>query len=162
MSLRILFASLGSSLCSNFVCQVFVSWKMGQRVSNIYGILMRDVTSLKTEKWHARINYKSLTGGDVSEVRFVLGKIMLDSMVPGQSSHAGLTNVEKDELRSTNGLQKLRVPEPACLNKDNAKKVTVSREGSSVNGNRLSKKLDYDVKDEKAMVKTRSLLSSLF
>ncbi|CAA0821065.1 Polynucleotide adenylyltransferase family protein [Striga hermonthica] len=61
---------------------VFVSVNMGSKVKDIFKILSKDVTSLEaSNKRVVCINHNLLTAGKTHQVRFVLGKIILDSLL---------------------------------------------------------------------------------
>lgn len=71
-------ASFPEFTCSGLV---FVSRKMGQHVDQVFNILTKDITSLKTNRHSLEIDYRLLGEGNVREIRFVLGKIILDTLV---------------------------------------------------------------------------------
>ncbi|MCE3217205.1 hypothetical protein HAX54_011037 [Datura stramonium] len=74
---------------------VFVSNKMGRTVELMFDILVKDVTSLKTRKNIYRIDYDSLGKGDMNETRFLLGKVILDTVVPTVTADVKVIKEEK-------------------------------------------------------------------
>lgn len=56
---------------------------MGQHVEHVFNIRTKDITSLKTHRNSLEIDYRLLGEGNVREIRFVLGKIILDTLVCG-------------------------------------------------------------------------------
>ncbi|XP_022867742.1 uncharacterized protein LOC111387420 [Olea europaea var. sylvestris] len=73
-------ASFPEFTCSGLV---FISRKMGQHVEHVFKILTKDITSSKTDRNSLEIDYRLLGEGNVREIRFVLGKIILDTLVCG-------------------------------------------------------------------------------
>lgn len=60
--------------------QVFVSVKMGKNVAQLFNVLGKDITSCDKKRETYDINYELLKRGDLSETRFVLGKVIMDTM----------------------------------------------------------------------------------
>ncbi|GER47018.1 CCA-adding enzyme [Striga asiatica] len=79
---------------------VFVSENMGHKVKDIFKILEKDVTSLEASKRVVYINHNLLTAGKAHQVRFVLGKIILDTL---------LTIAKQDNMEMKNPLPELEV-----------------------------------------------------
>ncbi|KAL6513008.1 hypothetical protein OROHE_019798 [Orobanche hederae] len=59
---------------------VFVSQRLGQQVKDIINVPTKDITSLKPDKRIADVDYRLLTHGNRGQVRFVLGKIILQTL----------------------------------------------------------------------------------
>ncbi|KAG8373603.1 hypothetical protein BUALT_Bualt11G0041500 [Buddleja alternifolia] len=76
---------------------VFVSQNIGKRVKHIFDFLKKDVTSLKAEKRSLEINYSLLKTGNECEIRFVVGKIILDTFVCGPIP--GVAKANKDDMK---------------------------------------------------------------
>ncbi|KAG5623196.1 hypothetical protein H5410_008414 [Solanum commersonii] len=68
------------SPCSGLV---FVSKNMRKVVEVIFDVLIEDVRSLKTRRNSFEIDYTLLGKGQTRETRFVLGKVILDTIAPG-------------------------------------------------------------------------------
>ncbi|KAJ8429621.1 hypothetical protein Cgig2_012283 [Carnegiea gigantea] len=66
---------------------VFISKNAGRQVAHIFGVLMDDIESLEPERHYYSIDYKSLGKGDIVETRFVLGKVIMETMKDGVSHH---------------------------------------------------------------------------
>ncbi|GAA0156853.1 mRNA polyadenylation factor [Lithospermum erythrorhizon] len=82
--------------CSGFV---FVSSKMGIHVKQVFDRLVEEgesITSLNLKRKSFEIKYDSLGVGDIRETSFVLGKIIIDTMIPTGNSCNGLVSKEKD------------------------------------------------------------------
>ncbi|KAK4347593.1 hypothetical protein RND71_033932 [Anisodus tanguticus] len=62
---------------------VFVTKNMAKVVGVIFDILIEDVRSLKTRRNSFEIDYTLLGKGQTRETRFVLGKVILDTIAPG-------------------------------------------------------------------------------
>ncbi|KAI3462331.1 hypothetical protein Pfo_018994 [Paulownia fortunei] len=90
---------------------VFVSQKRGKRVNHVFNILAKDVTSLKSDKRSLDIDYRLLKVGNVGEIRFVLGKIILDTLVYGTTAERGVTKAKKDNIQVMNPPPKLEILE---------------------------------------------------
>ncbi|KAG5614148.1 hypothetical protein H5410_013972 [Solanum commersonii] len=85
---------------------VFVSDKMGRAVEIMFDILVKDVTSLKTRKDVYRIDYVSLGKGNMCETRFLLGKVILDTIIPRVTQGVKVIKEGKHILRGVDGQQK--------------------------------------------------------
>uniref|UniRef100_A0A7C9EV59 Polynucleotide adenylyltransferase n=1 Tax=Opuntia streptacantha TaxID=393608 RepID=A0A7C9EV59_OPUST len=66
-----------SSPCSGLV---FVSRHAGKEVAQIFDVLVSDIKSLSNERCYSGVNYKLLGKGNIEETRFVLGKVIMDTM----------------------------------------------------------------------------------
>lgn len=62
------------------VLQVLVSEKMGSNVSKLFKILESDIESYDNRRKTCEINYQLLKKGDPDETRFMLGKIIMETM----------------------------------------------------------------------------------
>lgn len=69
-----------SSPCTGLV---FVSKNAGKDVAQIFDVLVDDIKSLSNERHYSSIDYKLLGKGDIEETRFVLGKVIVDTMRGG-------------------------------------------------------------------------------
>ena len=65
--------------------QIFVSAKERSRVLGIFKGLDSDLTSYDETRGMHEIDYKLLDAGHTGEVRFVLGKVILDTMSEEES-----------------------------------------------------------------------------
>ncbi|KAK4430358.1 Poly(A) polymerase I [Sesamum alatum] len=91
---------------------VFVPKIMRKRVRHIYDILATNITSLAAEKRNPEINYGLLTAGNVNEVRFVLGKIILRTLICGVTLEREGTKAKKDDdTQATDSPRELEVSE---------------------------------------------------
>lgn len=64
--------------------QVFIPKKTGRSVCAIFKMLLvNDIKLYKSKRKGSKINYTMLRSGDISEVGFVLGKIVLETMNSG-------------------------------------------------------------------------------
>ncbi|KAL6587945.1 hypothetical protein OROMI_000923 [Orobanche minor] len=86
---------------------VFVSQRLGQQVKDIINIQTKDITSLKPDKRIADIDYRLLTHGNRGQVRFVLGKIILQTL----SYRPIVTKAKKDITQVKNSPEELEVLE---------------------------------------------------
>lgn len=86
--------------------QVFVSNKIGRAVELIFDILVKDVTSLQIRENIYKIDYFSLKKGHVCETRFLLGKVILDTIVPEVTQSVKVIKKEKHMLFEVDGQQK--------------------------------------------------------
>lgn len=59
---------------------VFVSEKMGKSVAKLFDVLGKDITSCDKKRETCDINFELLKRGDPRETRFVLGKVIMDTM----------------------------------------------------------------------------------
>jgi len=59
---------------------IFVSEKAGRNAAKIFDVLERGIISYSKERDTLRVNYELLKGGDQDETRFVLGKIIFDTL----------------------------------------------------------------------------------
>ncbi|XP_075511559.1 uncharacterized protein LOC142547258 isoform X1 [Primulina tabacum] len=92
-----------------FSCSGLVSVprKMGLRSKDVFDILLEDVRSLTVYKKGTDIDYSLLKAGDINEIRFVLGKIIINTLVCGAVEH--ITEVGEDVVPSIDPLQNLEV-----------------------------------------------------
>ncbi|XP_073046169.1 uncharacterized protein [Primulina eburnea] len=77
---------------------VSVPRKMGLRVKDVFDILLKDVRSLTVYKKGTDIDYSLLKAGDINEIRFVLGKIIINTLVCGAIED--ITEVGEDVVPS--------------------------------------------------------------
>ncbi|KAL0424910.1 UNVERIFIED_CONTAM: Poly(A) polymerase I [Sesamum radiatum] len=122
------------SPCSGLV---FVPQNMGKRVKHIYNILTENMASFKAEKRNLERDYGLLTAGNGNEVRFMLGKIILRTLICRVTSERGATRAKRDDdTQATDSPRKLEVPEqirgtlvrlnevdPICNNENKRKKA---------------------------------------
>ncbi|GFQ05814.1 hypothetical protein PHJA_002725500 [Phtheirospermum japonicum] len=147
---------------------------MGQQVKHIFHFLAKDVTSLKAGKRFLDIDYRLLTAGELDQVRFVLGKLILDTLVYGPTAERRLTKAKKDSIEAKNSMVKgenksWTSPSDNKRSPESASKTNLFQDNSSVTDSSLSRKLysysshphpDNISNDEH--VKDKYLLSSLF
>ncbi|XP_049394306.1 uncharacterized protein LOC125858543 isoform X2 [Solanum stenotomum] len=109
---------------------VFVSNKMGRAVELMFDILVKDVTSLKTRKDVYRIDYVSLGKGNMCETRFLLGKVILDTIIPrvtqgvkvikeGKHILLGVDGQQKEDASHENFLENLKLMKLKFVSDDN-------------------------------------------
>ncbi|KAL3525186.1 hypothetical protein ACH5RR_013558 [Cinchona calisaya] len=79
---------------------VFVTKKLGASAKEIFDVLVRDLTSLKINRASLEINYVSLINGILSEVRFVLGQIILHTLGCGFVTGGEVMKNEKNKLHA--------------------------------------------------------------
>ncbi|XP_049382349.1 uncharacterized protein LOC125846786 isoform X2 [Solanum stenotomum] len=79
-SLQEAMSKFPGSPCSGLV---FVSKNMRKVVEVLFDVLIGDVRSLKTRRNSFEIDYTLLGKGQTRETRFVLGKVILDTIAPG-------------------------------------------------------------------------------
>lgn len=79
-SLQEAMSKFPGSPCSGLV---FISKNMKKVVEVIFDVLIEDVRSLKTRRNSFAIDYTLLGKGQTPETRFVLGKVILDTIAPG-------------------------------------------------------------------------------
>ncbi|KAK7309404.1 hypothetical protein RJT34_06102 [Clitoria ternatea] len=90
---------------------VFVPRKTGKLVSAIFKMLANDAELYKSERRkNSKINYDRLRRGDLSETRFVLGKIVLETMSSGivcgrEDSEAEKCHLKTEDTKETGQLQ---------------------------------------------------------
>lgn len=76
---------------------VFVSKNAGKDVAQIFDVLVDNIKSLSNERHYSSIDYKLLGKGDIEETRFVLGKVIMDTMRGGITQcRTKLVTEEKD------------------------------------------------------------------
>ncbi|XP_027180185.1 uncharacterized protein LOC113778863 isoform X1 [Coffea eugenioides] len=76
---------------------VFVPKKLGASAKQIFDVLVRDLTFLRTKRASMEINYDSLKKGNAREARFVLGQIILHTL--GCELVIGDEVMRKDKIR---------------------------------------------------------------
>ncbi|XP_043711263.1 uncharacterized protein LOC122660147 isoform X1 [Telopea speciosissima] len=62
---------------------VFISKRMGEVVAGIFDVLLNDVESYKNERENFEVHCEMLGRGDWNEIRFVLGKVIMETMSSG-------------------------------------------------------------------------------
>ncbi|XP_059439176.1 uncharacterized protein LOC132171793 [Corylus avellana] len=86
-----------TSPCSGFV---FISKTKGDDVAEIFRVLLKDIESYNSGKNNFEIDYQKLGKGYVNETRFVLGKIILETMSSGVvKGGIEVVKVEKTQLQ---------------------------------------------------------------
>ncbi|KNA18357.1 hypothetical protein SOVF_071460 [Spinacia oleracea] len=94
---------------------VFISNNAGRAATDVFDVLMGDIKTLKKKRHCYGIDYELLGKGDIVETRFVLGKVIVDTMRGGitklqtkllsekkEGFHASKLNVESMDLGKTN------------------------------------------------------------
>ncbi|PNY09202.1 tRNA nucleotidyltransferase/poly(A) polymerase [Trifolium pratense] len=79
---------------------VFVSKKTEKAVSEIFEVLVDDIKFYKSDRKSEKINYNMLGSGHSSENRFVLGKIVLETMRSGIVGDRDGSEAEKCHLKT--------------------------------------------------------------
>ncbi|KZV29479.1 hypothetical protein F511_03764 [Dorcoceras hygrometricum] len=94
-----------------FSCSGLVSVprKLGQRVKDVFDVLLEDVRSLKAYKKGRDVGYGLLKAGDIHEIRFVLGKIIINTLVCGATKD--MAEGGEDIIPSVDPLQNFEVHE---------------------------------------------------
>ncbi|KAJ8549210.1 hypothetical protein K7X08_032917 [Anisodus acutangulus] len=133
---------------------VFVSNKMGRAVEFMFDILVKDVTSLKTRRNIYSIDYGSLVEGHMRETRLLLGKVILDTIVPGVT--VGVIDQQKENASQANFHEKLELMKPKFVSEDDFEELN---ENYELQQNFLSEKLDrsYTVNEMKTKGKSAQL-----
>ncbi|KAK4410452.1 Poly(A) polymerase I [Sesamum angolense] len=122
------------SPCSGLVS--FCTPEYGEKSQTFLYILAENMASFKAEKRNLERDYGLLTAGNVDEVRFMLGKIILRTLICRVASERGATRAKRDDdIQATDSPRKLEVPEqirgtlvrlnevdPICNNETNGKK----------------------------------------
>ncbi|XP_074583519.1 uncharacterized protein LOC141839626 isoform X2 [Curcuma longa] len=80
---------------------LIASKKMGRDVSKLFDALESEINSYDNKREGCQINYELLKKGDADETRFVLGKIIMETMNSGSSD--GQSQIER--VQSHNQLQ---------------------------------------------------------
>ncbi|CAK9164937.1 unnamed protein product [Ilex paraguariensis] len=82
---------------------------MGNNVAELFHVLVDDVESFKKERHSFKINYSLLGKGNLCETRFVIGKIIMDTMGCGGVQRGEVNQEEKDELHTVDPEQRADV-----------------------------------------------------
>ncbi|CAN4109786.1 unnamed protein product [Withania somnifera] len=128
---------------------VFVPDKIGRAVELMFDILAKDVTSLNTRKNNYRIDYGSLGKGHVDETRFLLGKVILDTVIPRVTPGVKVIKERKHILLEVDGQQKEDAsPENFCGNLELMKPKFVSDDDNLLNENY---RLQHDIFEKKKL-----------
>ncbi|XP_057491907.1 uncharacterized protein LOC130777523 [Actinidia eriantha] len=83
------------SPCSGLV---FIPHKTGRQSADLLSMLVNDVVSLKTNRTSFDIDYDNLRKGKGRETRFVLGRIIMDTMSNGVFQENKVVKEDKDHL----------------------------------------------------------------
>lgn len=138
---------------------------MGSTVKDMFNVLICEVTTLNSKRQGLEINYESLGRGNVRELRFVLGKIILDTLGCGVAQEEVHDKEEKDDLHAPGSHQKreifvekfptvLNTRERDPLGKQEKKRSTLPADSEQVQV--VSKKQKLMVNEEIQSVKGRS------
>lgn len=79
----------------HYMLQVFVPKKTGNSVAQLFDVLLNDVESYKSGRENFMIDYFLLGKGNEDETRFVLGKVILETLGSGLTE--GGTKVGREE-----------------------------------------------------------------
>ncbi|KAA8532059.1 hypothetical protein F0562_006799 [Nyssa sinensis] len=90
-------ARFPDSQCSGLV---FVSKNMGKCVAELFSVLVHDVESFKKGRKCFEIDFHLLGKGNLTETRFVLGKVIMDTMSSGVVPAIKVLKEEKDYLHT--------------------------------------------------------------
>ncbi|KAK9285251.1 hypothetical protein L1049_024440 [Liquidambar formosana] len=93
---------------------VFVSKKTGKDVDQIFKFLTNDIESFEEGRGSFKIKYHLLGKGDLRETRFVLGKVIMDTMSSGVVQGGMEVVEEKDHLNTFDYKQKPDAVEENC------------------------------------------------
>ncbi|MQM17891.1 hypothetical protein Taro_050876 [Colocasia esculenta] len=81
--------------------EVYVSQKVGKTVADLFTALETDIESYKDERKSYEINYDLLKQGDQNEIRFVLGKVIMDAMTSSVMLEKEQEGIQYGNLNST-------------------------------------------------------------
>ncbi|XP_059641018.1 uncharacterized protein LOC132283130 isoform X2 [Cornus florida] len=96
-SLQEIMAKFPDLQCSG---SVFVSNKMGTRVAELFSVLTHDAESYKMGRQSFEIDYHLLGKGILTETRFVLGKVIVDSLSSEVVQVSTVVKEEKNHLHT--------------------------------------------------------------
>ncbi|KAL8034757.1 hypothetical protein ABFX02_12G050600 [Erythranthe guttata] len=117
---------------------VFVSQKMGQYVKNIFNILTRDVETIKAKERSGGIDYHLLKDGNICENRFVLGKIILRTLLYRNTAERGSVKAEEDDkMQVTNPPQKSVIKEIPQHSDKNVNEKRILKDNNHVKPNKV-------------------------
>uniref|UniRef100_A0A5B6ZQ61 Polynucleotide adenylyltransferase n=1 Tax=Davidia involucrata TaxID=16924 RepID=A0A5B6ZQ61_DAVIN len=88
---------------------VFVPKKTGNFVAQLFSVLVHNVESFKRERKSFEIDYHLLGKGNLTETRFVLGKVIMDTMSNGIVPASKVVKEEKDYLHTFDPENKVEV-----------------------------------------------------
>ncbi|PIM99132.1 hypothetical protein CDL12_28375 [Handroanthus impetiginosus] len=126
---------------------VFIPQKKRQQVKVIFQNLAKDITSIEAKRRSSEIYYRLLTEGDVEEIRFVLGKIILGTLVRG--TERGVTNMKNNDTRVVNPSWRLEAFQQIRHRK-------IESMDKNENNKRISPLNYEDNRSSKSATKTRS------
>ena len=98
-----------------------ISKKASRKVTEIFSVLVDDIKSLNMERINYKIDYKWLKEGAITETRFVLGKIIMNTMRDGITHHRTKLLSEKDVFHASE--PKIEQVEHGKLNSKDVEKV---------------------------------------
>ncbi|KAG2695192.1 hypothetical protein I3760_07G003400 [Carya illinoinensis] len=110
------------SQCSGFV---FISKKMGKDVAEIFNVFLNDIESYNSGRKSFEINYHLLGRGFLHETRFVLGKIILETMsevVKGGMEVVKVEETQPDVTKENCGLALSDLVKPQVVKDRNHKR----------------------------------------
>lgn len=93
---------------------VFVQKRMAERVAHIFNVLVNGIESYKEGRGSPEIDYYLLGKGDLRETRFVLGKVIMDTMSSGLVQMGTEVLEEKNQLHMSYNEQKPEALEQDC------------------------------------------------
>ncbi|OVA00606.1 Poly A polymerase [Macleaya cordata] len=96
---------------SSFQCHglVFISKMVGQNAAGLFDVLVSDIESFNNERESFEIDYELLGIGDKNEIRFVLGKVIMDAMSSRVTQEQHQQAVEEHHLPLSYFKKQLRV-----------------------------------------------------
>ncbi|XP_012845755.1 PREDICTED: uncharacterized protein LOC105965731 [Erythranthe guttata] len=122
----------------SLMLMVFVSQKMGQYVKNIFNILTRDVETIKAKERSGGIDYHLLKDGNICENRFVLGKIILRTLLYRNTAERGSVKAEEDDkMQVTNPPQKSVIKEIPQHSDKNVNEKRILKDNNHVKPNKV-------------------------
>lgn len=96
------------------VLQVFVRKKTAEHVAHIFNVLVKGIESYEEGRESLEIDYYLLGKGDLREIRFVLGKVIMDTMSSGLVQMGTKVLEEKNQLHMSYNEQKPEALEEDC------------------------------------------------
>ncbi|XP_054809791.1 uncharacterized protein LOC129311486 [Prosopis cineraria] len=131
---------------------VFISRKTGKDVEKLFKVLIRSVDSYRSEKKDFEVDYYLFGRGHLSEIRFVFGKVVLDTMSNPPNSQPV---TKRDKRRPSSSSSSNPRPEKKKIKKHK------SVQSESIPDQRTKKELFEIHKDEETATKLLKL-SELF
>ncbi|CAO2831282.1 unnamed protein product [Amaranthus hypochondriacus] len=119
-------------ICHSPTIPHIITKKASREVAEIFSVLVDDIKSLNMERIDYKIDYELLKKGAITETRFVLGKIIMDTMGDEITHHRTKLLSEKDVFHASE--PKIEQVEHGKLNSKDVKKVAQNHEGRTKRG----------------------------